>query len=339
MNQFSILEFGLGLKPMNKKIVLLVVAAAVLTSGHMAEAQKPTKVRRVGFLTATGAGQQNFYEVFRKGLRELGYTEGHNIVIEYRSAESRTRLAELATELVQWKADVIVAAGGAAGPAKMATDTIPIVFLFSGDPIEAGLVVSLARPGGNMTGITWLAFELVGKRLELLKEVVPRVSRVAVLASPAHPGEQRELMETQSTARALGTTLQYHQVTASADVERAFDAIIKENANALLAFPDPVTSRHRKQIAEFAVQNRLASVFGFREYIESGGLMSYGPSRDEPQRRIAVYVDKILKGAKPADLPVELPMKFEFMINLKTAKQIGLTIPPNVLARADKVIK
>ena len=260
-------------------------------------------------------------------------------MIEYRSAEDRSRLAELATELVQWKAEVIVAAGGAAGSAKMATDTIPIVFLYSGDPIEAGLIASLARPGGNMTGITWLAFELVGKRLELLKEVAPRVSRVAVLASPAHPGEQRELMETQTTARTLGTTLLYHQVRASADVDRAFDAIIKENANALLAFPDPVTMGHRKQIAEFAAKNRLASVFGFSEYVESGGLMSYGPTRDEPQRRIAVYVDKILKGAKPADLPVELPMKFELVINLKTAKQIGLTIPPNVLVRADKVIK
>jgi len=325
---------------MNRKMLGFVLATLILVSVHPAEAQKPTKVRRVGFLAvATGAGQGDFYEVFRKGLRELGYTEGHNIVFEYRSSDDRSRLAELATELVQWKAEVIVAAGGAAGPAKMATDAVPIVFLFSGDPIEARLVDSLARPGGNMTGITWLAFELVGKRLELLKEAVPRVSRVAVLASPAHPGEQRELMETQTTARALGTTLQYHQVTASADVERAFDATIKENANALLVFPDPVTMRHRKEIAEFAAKNRLASVFGFKEYVESGGLMSYGPSRDEPQRRIAVYVDKILKGAKPADLPVELPMKFEFVINLKTAKQIGLTIPPNVLARADRVIR
>ncbi len=324
---------------MSKQILFFVLATVILLPAQPAEAQKPAKVRRVGFLAATGAGQTGFYDVFRQGLRELGYAEGQNILFEYRSSDDRARLAELATELVQWKAEVIVAAGGAAGPAKMATDIIPIVFLFSGDPIEARLVDSLARPGGNMTGITWLAFELVGKRLELLKEAVPRVSRVAVLASPAHPGEQRELMETQSTARALGTTLQYHQVKASADVDRAFDVIIKEKANALLAFPDPVTMGHRKQIAEFATKNRFASVFGFREYVESGGLMSYGPTRDEPQRRIAVYVDKILKGAKPADLPVELPMKFELVINLKTAKQIGLTIPPNVLARADKVIK
>jgi putative ABC transport system substrate-binding protein len=277
--------------------------------------------------------------VFKQGLRELGYAEGQNILFEYRSSDDRSRLAELATEMVQWKPEVIVAAGGAASPAKRATDTIPIVFLFSGDPIEARFVDSLARPGGNMTGISWLAFELAGKRIELLKEVAPRISRVAVLASPAHPGEQRELMETQNTARTLGTTLQYHQVRASADVDQALGAIIKEKANALLAFPDPITARHRKQIAEFAAQNRLPSVFGFKEYVESGGLMSYGPTRDEPQQRIAVYVDKILKGAKPADLPVELPRKFELVINLKAAKQIGLTIPPNVLVRADKVIK
>jgi putative ABC transport system substrate-binding protein len=325
---------------MNKKIAVLVVAVTILASIHPAEAQKPTKVRRVGFLAvATGVGQGGFYEAFKQGLRELGYAEGQNILFEYRSSDDRSRLAELATELVQWKAEVIVAAGGAASPAKRATDTIPIVFLFSGDPIEAGLVTSLARPGGNMTGISWLAFELAGKRIELLKEVAPRVSRVAVLASPAHPGEQRELMETQNTARTLGTTLQYHQVRVSADVDQAFGAIIKEKADALLAFPDPITGGHRKQIADFAAQNRLASVFGFKEYVESGGLMSYGPNRDEPQRRIAVYVDKILKGAKAADLPVELPRKFELVINLKTAKQIGLTIPPNVLARADEVIK
>jgi putative ABC transport system substrate-binding protein len=325
---------------MNKKIVVIIVTAAILASVHLAEAQKPRKVQKLGFLTvATGVGQQGNYDVFRQALRELGYAEGQNILIEYRTADDRSRLAELATELVDWKPDVIVAAGGAGRPAKDATNTIPIVFLTSGDPIEAGFVSSLARPGGNMTGITWLAFELVGKRLELLKEAVPAVSRVAVLASPAHPGEQRELLETQNTARTFGTILQYHQLRASADVDQAFAAIIKEKANALLAFPDPVTLGHRKQIAEFAAHNRIPSVFGFREYVEGGGLMSYGPSREEPQRRIAVFVDKILKGAKPADLPVELPRKFEFVINLKTAKQIGLTIPPNVLARADKVIR
>jgi putative ABC transport system substrate-binding protein len=190
-----------------------------------------------------------------------------------------------------------------------------------------------------MTGITWLAFELVGKRLEILKEAVPRVSRVAVLASPAHPGEQRELRETQSAARALGTTLLYNQVKDAADVTAAFDTIIKEKANALLVFPDPLTNGHREQIVEFAAKHRLPSMFGRKEPVEAGGLISYGPQLEEVYRRIPAHVDKILKGAKPADVPTELPTKFEMFINLKTAKQIGLTIPPNLLARADRVIR
>jgi putative tryptophan/tyrosine transport system substrate-binding protein len=190
-----------------------------------------------------------------------------------------------------------------------------------------------------MTGITWLAFELVGKRLDILKEAVPKVSRVAVLASPAHPGEQRELKETQSAARVLGITLQYNQVRDTADIDVAIDKIVKENANALLVFPDPVTNAHRKQIAEFAAKRRLPSMFGRMEPVEAGGLISYGPKLDETYRRIPVHVDKILKGAKPADVPTELPTKFELVINLKTAKQIGLIIAPNVLARADRVIK
>jgi putative tryptophan/tyrosine transport system substrate-binding protein len=190
-----------------------------------------------------------------------------------------------------------------------------------------------------MTGITILAFELVGKRLDVLKEAVPKVSHVAVLASPAHPGEQRELSESQKTAQKVGVTLLYHQVSSAADVNAALDAIIKDNANALLAFPDPVTSSHRAQIAEFAAKQRLPSVFGWSDYVEAGGLMSYGPDHNALWRRLAMYVDKILKGAKPGDLPVEQPTKFELVINLKTAKQIGLTIPPNVLARADRVIK
>jgi putative ABC transport system substrate-binding protein len=190
-----------------------------------------------------------------------------------------------------------------------------------------------------MTGITMLAFELVGKRLEVFKQAVPRVSRVAVLSSPAHPGEQRELSESQRTARDVGVTLLYHQVSTTPDVNAALDATIKDNANALLVFPDPVASSHRGQIAEFAAKHRLPSVFGWSDYVEAGGLMSYGPDHNASWRRLAVYVDKILKGAKPADLPVEQPTKFELVINLKTAKQIGLTIPPNVLTRADRVIR
>ena len=323
---------------MKKNIIVSTVVGLILASFYPVQAQQPAKMRKIGFLNQTGAFSANV-EAFRQGMRELGYIEGQNIVIEFRSGQSRARLTELTTELVRQKVEIIVAAGAGAPAAKMATETVPIVFLYSGDPIEAGLIDSLARPGRNMTGITWLAFELVGKRLEILKEAVPRVSRVAVLASPAHPGEQRELRETQSTARALGTTLLYNQVKDTADVDAAFDTIIKEKANALLVFPDPVTNAHRTQIAEFAVKHRLPSMFGRKELIEAGGLMSYGPSLQEVYRRIPVHVDKILKGAKPADVPTELPTRFELFINLKTAKQIGVTIPPNLLARADKVIR
>ena len=284
---------------MKKSIVVAVVFGLILPSFYPVEAQQPTKVRKIGFLNQSGAFSATI-EPFRQGMRELGYTEGQNFVIEFRSGQGRDRLTELATELVRQKVDVIVAAGAAAPAAKMATETVPIVFLFSGDPIEAGLIDSLARPGRNMTGITWLAFELVGKRLEILKEAVPRVSRVAVLASPAHPGEQRELKETQSTARALGITLQYNQVRDTAEVDAAFDRIVKENANALLVFPDPVTSVHRTQIAEFSAKHQLPSMFGRKEPVEAGGLISYGPKIDETYRRIPVHVDKILKGAKPA---------------------------------------
>ncbi len=291
---------------MNKRIVVLLTAT-ILASVQLAEAQKPTKVPRVGYLIPA-AGVSAQFEAFRQGLRDLGYMEGQNIAIEYRSGESSSRLADLATEL--------------------------------GDPVEGGFVASLARPGGNMTGVTFLAFELVGKRLELLKEVLPKVSRVAVLANPAHPGEQRELRETQNTAQSLGATLQYLQVKASTDFDSAFDAVSKQHANALLIFPDAVTIANRVKIAEFAAKNRLPSMFGWKEYVEAGGLMSYGPNlQDLYRQRVPMYVDKILKGRKPADIPVEQPMKFELVINLKTAKQIGVTIPPNVLARADKVIK
>ena len=323
---------------MSKNIVVLAVVGLIFASLYPVEAQQPAKVRKIGFLNQAGAFSANV-EAFRQGMRDLGYIEGQNIVIEFRTAERGSQLTQLANELVQQKVDVIVTSGPAARPAKMATGTVPIVFNFSGDPVEAGFIDSLARPGRNMTGVTQLAFELVGKRLEILKEAVPGVSRVGVLASPLHAGEQREFRETQSTARALGITLQYNQVKDTAEVGAAFDAIIKEKSNALLVFPDPVTNSHHTQIVEFAVKHRLPSMFGRKEPVEAGGLMSYGPSLDELYRRIPVHVDKILKGAKPADIPVEQPRKFELVINLKTAKQIGLTIPPNVLARADKVIR
>jgi putative tryptophan/tyrosine transport system substrate-binding protein len=316
---------------MNKKILVFLVAT-ILNPAHVAEAQSPGNLPRIAFLGPESRPVARF-EAFRHGLRDLGYIEGQNIRLEYRGHEERSQLAGLATELVREKVDVIVTQGRATRAAQT-TGTVPVVFGYSGDPVEAGLVKSLARPGGNMTGITMLAFELVGKRLEVLKEAVPRVSHVAVLASPAHPGEQRELSESQKTARNVGVTLLYHQVNTTADINAALEATIKDNAHALLAFPDPVTSSHRGQIAEFAAKQRLPSVFGWSAHVEAGGLMSYGPDHNALWRRLAVYVDKILKGAKPGDLPVQQPTKFELVINLKTAKQIGLKIPPNVLARA-----
>jgi putative tryptophan/tyrosine transport system substrate-binding protein len=321
-------------KIMNK---ILAFVLAIVLNPATADAQSSGKIPRVAFL-APQSRPTGRVEAFRLGLRDLGYIDGQNIKFEYRGHEDRSQLIALATELVRDKVEVIVTQGGATRVAQTA-GTVPIVFGFSGDPVEAGLVKSLARPGGHMTGITMLAFELVGKRLEALKEVVPKVSRVAVLSSPAHPGEQRELSETQRTARNVGVTLLYHQVSTTADVNAALDATTRDNANALLAFPDPVTSLHRVQIAEYAVKQRIPSVFGWSDYVDAGGLMSYGPDHNALWRRVAVYVDKILKGAKPADLPVEQPTKFELVINLKTAQQISLAIPPAVLARADRVIK
>ena len=318
----------------------LILTLSLILAPLAAEAQRPSEVRRIGYLQAGVSGlPPSFYEILREGLRDLGYVEGRNIIIEYRSGEDRLRVAELAAELVRLNVEVIVTPGAATSAAKRATETVPIVFSYSGDPIEAGFVKSLARPGGNMTGITWLAFELVGKRLELLKEAAPRVSRVAILSNPAHAGEQRELRETERTARAVGSMVQYHQVRTTADFHAAFDAIVRDKADALLVFPEAATMTHRQQLAEFAAKQRLPSVFGWREYVEAGGLMSYGPNRLETAKRLAVYVDKILKGRKPADLPVEQPTKFELVINMKTAKALGLTIPQTLLLRADQVIE
>jgi len=323
---------------MSKSIVVAVAFGVTLYFFHPVEAQQTAKVRKIGFLSQDGTFPINI-DAFRQGMRELGYIEGQNIIVEYRSARLETQLVQLANESAQQKVEIIVTSGPAARSAKTATETIPIVFNFSGDPIEAGFIDSLARPGRNMTGVSQLSFELAGKRVEILKEAAPGVSLVGVLASPLHAGEQRELKETQNTARALGTALQYNQVKNTAEVGAALDTILKEKANALLVFSDPVTSGNHKQIVEFAVKHRFPTIFGRKEPVEGGGLMSYGPNLDELYRRIPVHVDKILKGAKPAELPTELPTKFDLVINLKTAKQIGLAIPPNVLARADRVIR
>jgi putative ABC transport system substrate-binding protein len=320
--------------------LIATLTLTLLIAPLAAEAQQPLNVRRIGYLRPGDSGPQGgFEDILRAGLRDLGYVEGRNLFIESRVGNGRAQLAELAAELVRLNVEVIVTLGVAAWAATSATQTVPIVFSFCGDPIEAGFVKSLGRPGGNMTGITWLAFELVGKRLEFLKEAVPQVSRVAVLANPAHPGEQRELAATEQTAGAIGATLQYHQVRTTADVHAAFDAVVRDHAHALLVFPDGLTMAHRQQLAEFAVKHRLPSVFGWREYVEAGGLMAYGPNRLETAKQLATYVNKILHGAKPADLPVEQPMKFELVVNLKTAQALGLTIPPTLLFQATDVIR
>jgi putative tryptophan/tyrosine transport system substrate-binding protein len=283
-------------------------------------------------------------EAFRQGLRELGYVEGKNIVIDWRYGEEKTdSVRELATELVRLKVDVIVTGGNSATQAaKRATNTTAIVMTQSGDPVASGFIGSLARPGGNITGLSTIAPEISGKRLELLKDIVPRLSRVAVLGTSNSPGNAQELKEVELAARALGVKVQYVDVPNPTDIGTAFQAAVKGRADAILlmlAGPAALTSSRRKEIADLAVKNRLPVIYESARSVEAGGLMSYGVNLFDLDRRAATYVDKILKGAKPADLPVEQPTKFEFVINLKTAKQIGLTIPDSVLYRADKVIK
>jgi putative ABC transport system substrate-binding protein len=282
-----------------------------------------------------------FIEAFRQGLRELGYVEGKNIVVEYRWAEDKIeRLPNLATELVRLNVDIIVTASPTdTRAAKDATVTIPIVMAQDRDPVGNGFVASLARPGGNITGLSRMSPELAGKQLELLKEIVPRLSRVAALGSSTLPGNAQSLSETERAAGALKLQLQYLDVRGPKDIETAFRAASKGRAEAVLSLGGLPLYSHRTRVAELAAKNRLPAIYGTAEFVEAGGLISYGTSINDLFRRAATYVDKILKGRKPADLPVEQPMKFEFIINLKAAKQIGLTIPPNVLARADKVIK
>ncbi len=313
-----------------------------LGGGAIAEAQQSKKVPRIGFLTAVSPSSISARtEAFRQGLRELGYVEGKNIVIEYRYTEGKIdRLRELAAELVRLKVDIIVSAGPAATrPAKEATSTIPIVMAQDSDPVGNGFVASLARPGGNITGLATLAPEISGKRLELLKEIVPRLSRVAVLGTSTQPGHAQSLKETELAAGAFKVKLQYLDVLDPKDIETAFQAASKERAEAVLVLANPVLLSHRTQIVELAIKNRFPAIYPQTEYTEAGGLTYYGANTPDLYRRAATYVDKILKGRKPADLPVEQPTKFELIINLKTAKQIGVTIPPNVLVRADKVIK
>jgi putative ABC transport system substrate-binding protein len=321
---------------------IFAIALTFAFGGAVAHAQQPKKVPRIGFLNATPASSiAARIKAFREGLRELGYVEGQNITIEYRYVEGKPdQLPALAAELVRLKVDVIVTGGQVSTrAAKEATVTIPIVMAQDSDPVGSGFVASLARPGGNITGLATLYPEISGKQLELLKEIVPKLSRVAVLGNSTTPGNAQSLKETELAAGAFGVQLQYPDVRGPKDIETAFRAASKGRADAVLVLSSPVFLSQRTQLAELAVKNRLPAIYGRLEYVEDGGLMTYGASFTDLFRRAAVYVDKILKGTKPSELPVEQPMKFEFIINLKAAKQIGLTIPPNVLARADRVIR
>ncbi len=314
----------------------------VLGAPAIVAAQQPTKVPRIGYLGASSASANApRIEAFRQGMRELGYVEGKNIVIEWRHTEGKSdRLPALAAELVRLKTDVIITAGAnSTRAAKSATTTIPIVMAQDPDPVGNGFVASLARPGGNITGLSRLAPEISGKQLELLKETVPKLSRVGVLGDAALPGQAQILKEVQLAAAALAVKTHFLAVQSPKEIETSFRAAAKTSADAMLLLETPLINSQRSQIAALAAKSRLPAIYMSPEYVEDGGLMSYGASIADLYRRAATYVDKILKGAKPADLPVEQPKKFEFVINLKAAKQIGLTIPPNVLARADKVIR
>ena len=320
-----------------RKIVIWLLTAALLSIVPFVEAQQAKKVPRIGYLFTGLLPPKEFLQA----LHELGYIEGKNIAVEFRAAEGREeRLPALAAVLVSLNVDVIVAPGTApAQAARQATKTIPIVYTGGADPVAIGLVASLARPGGNVTGISNLSRELTGKRLELLKETFPKASVVAVLTRGVNPVTTELLKDMEVAAKSLRLQLQILEVRGPNDFDKAFSAINKERPGALIELPSPLFHSNRKRIVEFAAKSRLPSIFHSRDFVDAGGLMCYGENNADLLRRVAYYVDRILKGTKPADLPVEQPTKFEMIINLKTAKQIGVTIPPNVLARADKVIR
>ena len=320
----------------------MVLCILLFAFSLTANAQQPKKIPRIGYLAGiTSTAQSARIQAFRQGLRELGYLEGKNIVIEARYGEGNPdRVRTLAAELVNLKVDIILSAGSSdTRAAKEATATIPIVMAAAGDPIASGFVTSLARPGANITGLSILAPELSGKQLEILKEIVPTLSRVAVFQSSTTPGTEQTLIEMELAARAFGLKLQYLDILDLNGIETAFREARKTRAGAIVALGGPVFNSHRMHIVELAIRSRIPAMYNVSEFVDAGGLMTYGASWPDLFRRAATYIDKILKGAKPADLPIEQPTKFELLINLKAAKQIGLTIPPNVLARADKVVR
>jgi putative tryptophan/tyrosine transport system substrate-binding protein len=334
-------EFSKGSALSTLLFALGLFGALLFALGFPAHAQQPVKVPKLGCYMLGAAGLGTREEAFRQGLRDLGYVEGQNIFIEWRFAAGQADQAKtIVDELVRLNVDIIVTDGNrSTSDAKNATTTIPIVMAVSGDPLGAGLVKTLARPGGNITGLTLLSPELSGKRLELLKETMPKISRVAVLFNPSNPAAILYLNEVEVAAKSFGLQLQTLKASRPTDLAIALSGAVTGRAHALITLPDAMFFSSRVQVTNFTAQNRVPAMFPESEFVNDGGLMSYGPNLPDLFRRAATYVDKILKGAKAADLPVEQPTKFEFVINLKTAKQIGLTIPPNVLARADKVIR
>jgi putative ABC transport system substrate-binding protein len=327
---------------MNRRVFLSALAGGLLAAPLAAEAQRPANVPRIGYLSADDpAAASHLVEAFRQGLRNLGYVEGENVFIEFRFANGKyDRLPNLASELVSHRVDVIIAFTiPATRAAKNATTAIPIVFAQVLDPVDAGLVASLARPGANATGVSVMVEELGGKYLELLKEVAPRISRVAVLWEPAQPAGALLLRHIERAAASLGVQLQPIKVHGPNDFDSAFSSVTRMRADAFLVLPGSLFNLHRQRLAVLAAKSRVPAVFVRREFVDAGGLMSYAPNFADQSRHAATYVDRILKGAKPADLPIEQPTKFELVINLKTAKALGLTIPPSLLQRADHVIE
>ena len=326
----------------NGLFLTLIVSTVLLALCLSADAQQAEKIPRLGYLSANPASADSArVEAFRQGLHELRYMEGRNIAILYRYAEGKPeRLSTLAAELVRLPVDIIVSAGTSpTRSAKEATSTIPIVMTNDGDPVPSGFIASLARPGGNITGLANFNSELSGKRLELLKEIMPKLTRVAAFGTSSNPGNAEALRETETAAASLNVRIQYLDILTSKGIETAFRAAIEGRVDALLVLPGAVVNSFRPQIIDLSIKSRLPAIYPNSQWMEHNGLMAYGVNRNDLTERAAFYVDKIIKGAKPADLPVEQATKFEFVINLKTAKQIGLTIPPNVLARADRVIR
>ena len=322
------------------RLAVSILLALTMAAPLAISAQPATKVFRVGYL-GSDPPPYTYFEAFRAGLRRLGYVEGQNIIVEGRHADGRAdRLPALASELAGLKLDVIVAAGGpAAQAARKASGPIPLVVGVSGDPVESGFVASLARPGGTITGMSYLQPELAGKRLQMLREIAPKVTRVAVLVNPNHAGENQEWREMDAAAKVMGMTLVHHSMPANNDLTEVFAAITRDRAEAVVMVPGPFTNANRKPIADFGLRARLPIIAGWSEHVEAGSLLSYGPSRRDISRRLAAYVDRIVRGEKAADLPVERPTRFDLVVNLRTAKVLGLTIPPSLILQANEVIE